>query len=321
MPGTRALIEILLIVLPVFLILGTGYAAARSGYLPSGIADALNAFAIKLAVPLLLFRALYRLDLSQSFHLPMLASFYAGAFSSFTLAIVLARLVWKRPPGESVAVGFTAMFSNSLMLGVPIVERAFGEQALTPAFGIVALHAPILYIVGMMTMELSRRDGRSLRDTVVAATKSVLANSLMIGILAGAAANLSGIELPEPVMAAVNMLAAAAIPAALVGIGATLTRYQMKAELSESLMVSSLALFLHPAIVLVLTHFVLGLPAQYTSVAVIVASTPPGMNVYIFATLYNRAIALAASTVLIATTLSVVTISFWLLVVHTLLPV
>ncbi|MCG6857729.1 MAG: AEC family transporter [Salaquimonas sp.] len=315
------MIDIFLIVLPVFLILATGYATARIGYLPAGIADALNAFAIKLAVPVLLFRALYRLDLSQSFNIPMLASFYAGAFACFATAIVLARLLWKRPPGEAVAVGFCATFSNSLMLGIPIVERAFGETALTPAFGIVALHAPILYIVGMVTMELSRRDGRTLGDTFASALKSILANSLMIGILAGAVANLSGVILPEPVMAAVDMLARAAIPAALIGIGATLTRYQLKAELSESLMVSSLALFVHPAIVLVLTHFVLGLPALYVSVAVVVASMPPGMNVYIFASLYNRAVALAASTVLIATTLSIVTISFWLWVVHALLRI
>ena len=190
------MLEIFLIVLPVFLVLGVGYGTARIGYLPSDIADALNAFSVKLAVPVLLFRALYRLDLSQSFHVPMLASFYLGAFASFALAILLARLFWNRTPGEAVAVGFSAMFSNSLMLGVPIVQRAFGDDALTPAFGIVALHAPILYIVGMITMELSRRDGRPLAETMKSAAKSIIANSLMIGILFGLAFNLSGSEIP-----------------------------------------------------------------------------------------------------------------------------
>ncbi|MEC9342568.1 MAG: AEC family transporter [Pseudomonadota bacterium] len=315
------MIAIFLSVLPVVLVLAAGYAGARTGYLPEGVSEALNGFAVRLAVPVLLFRALYQLDLSQSFYPPMLASFYFGAVSSFALAIVLARMVWKRPPGESVAVGFCAMFSNSLMLGMPIVERAFGEAALTPGFGIVALHAPVLYIVGMVTMELSRRDGRSLAATLAAALKSIFANALMIGILAGAALNLSGLVVPEPAMAAVDMLATAAIPAALVGIGATLTRYRITAELSESLIVSALALFLHPGIVLVLTHFVLGLPASYVAVAVIVAAMPPGMNVYIFATMYDRAVGLAATSVLTATTLSVVTISFWLFVIHALLPV
>ncbi len=313
--------DILLVVLPVFIILGAGYAAALTGYLKDSVADGLNAFAVRLAVPVLLFRALYNLDLSKGMQVPMLASFYAGAFACFAIGIVLARMFFKRPPGEAVAVGFAATFSNSLLLGIPIIERAFGEEALAPAFGIVALHAPLIYIVGITTMELSRRDGRSLGETLSTAFKSIIANPLMFGIVAGFLANLSGIEIPEPVMAPINMLAGAALPVAIIGVGATLARYKLTAGLSESLMVCALALLLHPAIVLLLTYVVLDLPAQYVAVAVLVASMPPGMNIYIFASLYNRAVALAATAMLIATALSVVTISFWLGIIHTLLPV
>lgn len=314
------MIEIVLTVLPVFIVLGVGYAGAKTGYLSPTIADPLNVFTVRLAVPVLLFRAMYRLDFSQAFDPPMLASFYAGAVASFAVAIVLARLFWQRRPGESVAVGFSAMFSNTVLLGVPIVERAYGIEALTPAFGIVALHAPALYTIGMIVMELTRRDGRKLTETLRAALVSILGNTLMIGILAGAAFNLAGIALPEPVMAAVNMLAAAAIPTALVGIGAALTRYQLKAELSESLMVSALALVLHPLITLTLAHFVLGLAPETVRVAVIVAAMPPGMNIYVFAAMYDRAVALSASALLIATGLSIATISGWLLLMNAILP-
>lgn len=309
-----------MIVLPVFLLLGIGYAAARTGYLPPTIAEPLNAFTIKLAVPVLLFRALYRLDLSAAFHPALLASFYAGAFTSFIAGIVLARLAWRRRPGELVAVGFCAMFSNLVLLSVPIVQRAFGEEALTPAFGIIALHAPLLYIVGTTVMELSRRDGRPLPETLRTALFSILANTLMIGIVAGALFNLAGIHLPEPVMATVDMLASAAIPVALFGVGASLTRYRLKAELSESLMVSTLALIVHPLIAFVLADRVFALAPEYVRVAVILAAMPPGMNVYIFAVMYDRAVALAASVILVATTLSVATITLWLYVLRHLVP-
>jgi predicted permease len=39
---------------------------------------------------------------------------------------------------------------------------------------------------------------------------------------------------------------------------------------------------------------------------------PAGMNGYMFATMYNRAQGAAASTVLLGTGLSVLTVSFWL---------
>jgi predicted permease len=46
--------------------------------------------------------------------------------------------------------------------------------------------------------------------------------------------------------------------------------------------------------------------------AVVLAAMPTGMNGYLFAAMYNRAMGAAASTVLLATTLSVFSIGLWL---------
>jgi malonate transporter and related proteins len=313
------LLTVLLTVLPVFLLLGSGYVSVRLGWLRPELSDNLNAFAVRLAVPILLFRAMYGLDFGKAFYPPMLMGFYCGAVSAFVIAIALSRIVWGRRPGEAVAVGFTAMFSNTVLLGVPIVTLAFGDPVLTPAFGIISLHAPMLYAIGMLTMELSRRDGRSFSETLLAAARSIFSNPLMIGVVAGAILNLIGLPLPGFLLTAVDMLADAAIPAALVGMGAALTRYAIRAELYESLMVSVLSLAVHPLIALLVTHYTLHLPADYVRAAVMIAAMPPGMNVYIFAVMYNRAVALSASSVLIATLVSVATITGWLVALQHIL--
>lgn len=313
------LLSVLLTILPVFLVLGAGYVAVRLGWLKAEMSDFLNAYAVRLAVPLLLFRAMYKLDFTAAFYPPMLAGFYAGALISFVAGIALARLVWLRRPGEAVAVGFCAMFSNTVLLGVPIIARAYGDGVLTPAFGIISLHAPCLYAVGMLTMELSRRGGRPLSQALGAAAKSILANPLMIGVVCGAALNFAGRPLPEFAFAAIGMIADSAIPVALVGMGAALTRYAVRAEIAESAMVSALSLFLHPLIALVLTHYAMGLSPDYVRAAVVIAAMPPGMNVYIFALMYDRAVALSASAVLIATGVSIFTISIWLLILEAVL--
>jgi len=306
------MLTILITVAPVFLLIATGWGAVKSGYLPGNVADALNAFAVKIAVPVLLFRALERLDFSAAFSPPLLVSFYAGAFTCFVIGIFLARRLFKRRPGESVAVGFAATFSNSVLLGLAIIERSHGAGPLTPAFGIIALHAPVIYAVGMVTMELMRRNGRTLSETLAVAGRSILANPLMIGILAGAFVNVTGHWLPEPVMAAVEMIASAAIPVALVGVGAAMTRYQMKADLPEAGMVAALSLILHPAIAFALAHYVFALPPDAVRAAVTLAAMPPGMNIYLFAVMYDRAVNLAASAFLLATTLSVFTVTVWI---------
>ncbi|MEL6435480.1 MAG: AEC family transporter [Pseudomonadota bacterium] len=303
---------IFLTIAPVFILIAAGYGAVRSGYVAASMGTALNTYAVKIAVPVLLFRAMANLDFAQAFSLPLLVSFYTGALACFVLGIIGARIVFKRRPGESVAIGFGATFSNSVLLGIAIVERSFGQQALVPAFGIIAFHASLLYIVGMVTMELMRRDGRPMAETLKRAGKSIIANPLMIGILAGVSLNFSGLPLADPFDTATAMLAASAIPAALVGIGASMTQYQMTSGLRESAMIAFLSLIIHPAIVLGLAHYVFALEPMMVMVAVTIAAMPPGVNIYIFASMYDRAVDVAASAFLLSTVLAVVTVTVWL---------
>lgn len=310
--------SVLFTILPVFIVLAVGYVSVKSGYISDQIADHLSAYTVRIAVPFLLFRAMLTLDFSQAFHLPMLAGFYLGGFSVFFIAIFLARTFYSRRPGEAVAVGFCALFSNTVLLGIPVMQRAYGEEAMMPVYGIIALHAGTMYTLGMLSMELARADGRSLGKTLVTATKSILANPLMIAVIAGLLLNFLGITLPEVLAVPVSMIAASAIPAALVGLGAALTRYTIKAELSESLMVAALSLIIHPLITFMLTHVVFALPIEWVRAAVVVAAMPPGANVYIFAAMYERAVRLSASVIVIATSMSVFTISAWIWFIETL---
>jgi len=81
-----------------------------------------------------------------------------------------------------------------------------------------------------------------------------------------------------------------------------------------------LSLFLHPLIAFTLSHFVFGLPPDMVRAATLLAAMPPGMNIYVFAVMYDRAISLAASAFLLSMTLAVATVSVWLYVLHHMVP-
>ena len=132
--------------------------------------------------------------------------------------------------------------------------------------------------------------------------------------------NLLGIPIMEALQASVDMLAAASIPAALVGIGASMTKFQMRGSIPESLMVSGLSLLIHPLIAFVLSHYIFGLDPVFVRAVVTLACMPPGVNIYIFASMYDRAVNLAATAFIIATAISVATITFWLYVLSIALP-
>ena len=304
--------DILLVVLPVFLVIGAGYLATRAGLFSSSAVDGLMVFTQSFAVPCLLFRGLVDLDFGAYFDPRLLFSFYIGAVIAFGLGILGARRVFHRRPGEAVAVGFGALFSNSVLLGLPIMEHAYGTAALAPNFAIISIHAPFCYLLGTAAMELARADGRGLAETGRAVARSMLRNALMIALALGFVVNLAQIPIPAAVRGGIDMMADAALPAALFGLGGVFTRYAIRASLAEAGMVAGLSLLVHPAIAYGLTQWVFHLPDGFVRSAVMTAAMAPGVNSYVFASLYGRGQAQAASAVLLATAVSVLTISGWL---------
>jgi predicted permease len=304
----QALLEV---ILPVFLVIGAGYLAVRLRAFPAEGADALMKFTQNFAIPCLLFAGIARLDLSAALDWALLLSFYTGATAGFLAGLAGARFLFGRPWEDSIAIGFACLFSNSVLLGLPITERAFGADALEANLAIIAFHAPFCYALGMTVMEVTRNRGGSARATARKLARAVFRNALVIGIGLGFLVNLTGLPIPGVVNDALDLLIRAALPAALFGLGGVLVRYRLEGDLRVIGFVCAISLLLHPAVVWVLGTAA-GLPEQAFRSAVLTAAMPPGVNTYIFAAMYGVAMRVAASSVLIATALSVVTVWGWL---------
>ena len=295
---------------PVFLLVLFGYLAVRRALFDASTIDALMRYAIRFAIPCLLFRAVSTIDLGAAYDGRAMGSFYLAALACFTLATVLARFAFGRRPGEAVAVGFTGLFSNLVLLGLPIVRMTFGEEAMPAAYAIVSVHAPFCYLVGIVAMELLRADGRSLPETAVVVVRTMLGNSLMIGLGLGFAVNLAHVPVPGVLASALDLVAGSALPIALVGLGGTLTRYALSERVGETGTVAGIALVLHPALAFGLCAL-LGVEGLDRNVVVLMAAMSPGVNAYLFAAMYDRAQGSAAATVLLSTGVAVLSVSAW----------
>jgi len=306
------LVEILNIVAPVFILIGAGYAAVKGGILGSEPIGHLMKFAIQFAIPCLLFRATSTIDLASAFDWRMLLSYYAAAIACFFITFFIVRKLFRRRPGEAVGIAFGALFSNLVLLGLPISERAWGIDNMAPSFALVSVNAPICYLVGITTMELLRADGRSAAETTRTVTNAIFRNSLMIGIVLGFLVNLSSLPLPDPLVGAIDLLARASLPVALFALGGLLTRYKLSKSLGEAGLISLMSLVVQPAITLFLA-LQLQLSREVMQSIVLMSAAAPGLNAYLFASMYNRGVGAAASSVLLSTALSVFTVSAWLL--------
>ncbi|MCI5095177.1 MAG: AEC family transporter [Rhodobacteraceae bacterium] len=301
------------VILPVFLVIGAGYATTRAGYFKFEHIDGIMRFTQGFAIPCLLFRAIANLDLSASFDPRLLASFYSAAFLCFLAGLFGARILFKRDWEDCVAIGFCCLFSNSVLLGLPITERAYGPENLTGNYAIVAFHSPFCYGVGITAMEIIRNRGHGGVKTVTSVLNAMFRNVLILGIGLGFVVNLTGIVIPETVDSALSLVIRAALPGALFALGGVLVQYRPEGDLKTIAYVCGISLMVHPALVWTFGKS-LSLQQDLFRSGVLNAAMAPGFNAYIFANMYGRAKRVAASSVLIATGLCIVTVWGWLLV-------
>lgn len=299
------------VILPVFLVIGFGYTAVWRGWMSDDAIEGLMKFAQNFAIPTLLFRAISTLDLGQNFDIAMLFSFYAGATAGFAAGLFGARFLFGRPWEDSVAIGFIGLFSNSLLLGLAITERAYGADALTANFAILAIHAPFCYGLGITVMEVVRNQGGGSLRTVKSVLKAIFKNVLVISIALGFVVNLSGLTIPEFFTDALDLLSRTALPTALFGLGGVLSRYRPEGDMHIILYISAVSLILHPVITWSLGS-AMSLPQGAFRSAVLTSAMAPGINAYIFANMYGVARRVAASAVLLSTAATLFTAWIWL---------
>lgn len=299
------------VILPVFLVIGAGYAATRTGYFQDRHIDGLMKFTQGFAIPCLLFLAIANLDLSASFDPRLLASFYVAAGLCFATGMVGARLIFRREWEDCVAIGFCCLFSNSVLLGLPITERAYGPENLTGNYAIIAFHSPFCYFLGITAMEIIRNRGTGKQHMARAVLSAMFKNALIIGILLGFAVNLLGLTIPAVADEALGLITRAALPGALFALGGVLVKYKPEGDLRAIAFVCCISLILHPSLVWGFGT-TLSLPQDLFRSAVLNAAMAPGFNAYIFANMYGHAKRVAASSVLIGTAVSILTVWMWL---------
>ena len=195
-------------------------------------------------------------------------------------------------------------------------RKASSEKPWPVSATAISIHSPLLYTFGITAMEFARAHGKNLSIGRVAlrALSGVLHTPLVIGILCGLVMNLltqAGLVMPEGFWGAVKMLASAALPSALFALGGVLYRYRPEGEMRAIAICCAASLLLHPGVTYLMGKL-FGLGVAEMRSAVVTASMAPGVNAYLFASLYGVAKRVAASAVLVATALSILTIWFWL---------
>src|SRR5690606_24891961 len=134
------MLDIIFVILPIFALMGLGYVAVLRRLFPAEGVRSLIAFVNNFATPCLLYHSISTSDFRSAFNLSIIGPFYLGAFICFAVGIGIARRAFGNSPGESVAAGFSGTFTNTVLVGLPILTRAYGDGALPVTLSIIGLH-------------------------------------------------------------------------------------------------------------------------------------------------------------------------------------
>lgn len=290
-------------ILPIFGLIVLGYLMGRRQWLAEEAAAGLAAVTFKLFMPAILFTGIAKADLGDGLS-PMLL---IGYFGPVFLVFIGINLIAHRGCRRATPLGLTASYSNNVLVGIPIVTTLLGSHSLVYVFAILVFHSLILFSAQSFYAAFGsheRVDPRALLRN--------LANPLIVGLLAGALLNVSGLSLPEPLWRMAGWLAQAALPCALIVLGLSLSRYRLRPSTTVmGLTLVKLGLF--PLLVWWLAARLPGLDPEARAVLVLLAACPSGVNVLAFVKHPDDS-RVVSSTVFLSTVLAVITLPLWLFV-------
>lgn len=309
--------QILSIVLPVFALIGIGYAAARFGLLDAKIGDALGQFIYVIAIPVLIFRTLATSSLGDVSPWGLWISYFTGVAVVWTIGMLTVRHLFGREARAGVIAGISAGFANTVLVGIPLITAIYGDEGLVPLFVLISIHLPVLTVVCAVLMERAAvldgtQEAKPLGELLIGIARNLATNPIVIGIIAGGAWRMTGLPIEGVLADVLSRIAGSAIPVALFSLGMSIVAYGIRGNLVPGLLLSVLKIAVMPAVVYLMAAHVVHLPPLWVSVATLTAACPTGINAFLFANRYGTGHAMSANSITMTTGLALVSTVLWM---------
>jgi predicted permease len=294
--------------LPIFALILTGYLCGRLNVLGDRGVDTLNRFAVYLALPALLFRAMTRITFEQFNQLGFALSFAAGIIVPFSIAFLLARRRKYRVSQASIEA-LDASYANVGFMGIPLCLLVFGESSIPASVIATLFTACLLFAVAIMVIESDLQQASNVSLRIRNLGVSLARNPLLVAPAAGLAIGMAGLSLPTAFDQFVAVLGGAASPVALVCVGLFLAQERTFGSPKVVAILVALKLLVQPAVTGLLAFYVFKMPAVWSHSAVLLSALPIGSGPFVLATLYGLEGRVTSGAILVSHLCSIVTVS------------
>ncbi len=337
--------NIINIIFPLILVALLGLFCAKSQWLSRSQIDALSKVTFYITIPAFLFHQMAQADFSQQVSMGLFAAFYLPVLACYGLMWLTNqfisanknkntfenitkksiskesttkednqhdKLTAREQHSASALFALGASYSNTVIIGLPILLLAMGDKVISTVFLIVTFHSALLFL---LTSSINARAaGQTFKWQKFFATN--LKNPLILSILLGGVFNLLSsyfvFTLPTAINETLALLGKPAITLALFVLGASLASYSISGKLTYLYIASVAKLIILPILVLLAAQYIFNLSEFSTTVLVILSACPTGVNAYLVAKAQGQQQEVVAGTVVMTTLASAITLPLWL---------
>ena len=279
-----------------FVYMTTGFLLYKKKLVTKQGSKELGMVLLYVILPVVIVKA-YLIPFSAKLLKGLVLSFLASLLS-LLLSMLLSGIVFRRKyPIEQ----FSSVFSNAGFIGIPLVEMTFHDSMATFYISsFVALLNILQWTYGIVVMT-----GK--KDSI--AFKKIIENPIVISFLLGIILFFLPLELPTVLSSAVNSIASMNAPVAMIILGTYLAQMKFRELFTDKTvyLCAFMRLIVIPLATAVILMLLPGNEMLKMSV-LIVAATPVGSNVAIFAQMENMDYTQAVKDICLSTILCIVTI-------------
>jgi malonate transporter len=303
------MVDILNLALPYFGLIFIGFACGKTRGLPESGLAWMNFFLLYVSLPALLFRIMSDTPFSELNNPPFLIATTLATVSAFVLAMVAGRIIGELSLRKATMAGLAGAYGNIGYMGPGLALAVLGAKAAAPTALIFCCDSIFLFTIVPLLMALTDREHPSFLHAIGLAVRQIALNPLIMSAVLGALVAAFHIPLPTALDRTLLFLQNAAAPTALFVLGVTVALRPFDRVPWEVPGVIVIKLLIHPLLVFGLMLLFGPFAQPWAATAVLMASLPPALNVFVIARQNNTWIEPASVAVLIGTFASVVTLT------------
>lgn len=306
------LLFIVNVVLPVFLLVFIGIGLKLIRIVNEEFVKITSNFVYKVSLPALVFLELFDVDLERTINIDMMLVIVIGTIAVYYIAKIIAKKLSLKPEDEGVYIQ-GAFRSNYAIVGLAIILRMFGLEAVAKASFLLLFALPIYNLYGIIALTLPHNQNAKVDYKYIA--KEILLNPLILSVIAAIPFSAFKIGIPDSLETTGGYLADIALPLALISIGGSMNLQSIKKASGLAFGSASIKNIVAPVVATFAAYF-LGIRGEDIGIIFIVFACPTAIVSFIMAAGLKGNVKLAGNIVVISTLASLLTMTLGLFILR-----